>query len=112
MIFGQQDSQLSGTILPLDSPAGNTVIEVFVDQKKIHIDQRQLSVLAMLNNIHRAKHTTGLWLYLSDISAVAMMIFCLSGFWLVIINRLQRRPALAWFSGGSIFFVFVIYLMH
>lgn len=99
-------------ILTLDSPAGNTVIEAFVDQQKIHIDQRQLSVLAMLNNIHRAKHTTGLWLYLSDISAVAMMIFCLSGFWLVIINRLQRRPALAWFSGGSIFFVFVIYLMH
>ncbi|NRA83350.1 MAG: PepSY-associated TM helix domain-containing protein [Gammaproteobacteria bacterium] len=64
--------------MTLDSPAGNTVIEVFVDQKKIHIDQRQLSVLAMLNNIHRAKHTTGLWLYLSDISAVAMMIFCLS----------------------------------
>ena len=99
-------------ILTLDSPAGNTVIEAFVDQQKIHIDQRQLSVLAMLNNIHRAKHTTGLWLYLSDISAVAMMIFCLSGFWLVVINRLQRKPALVWFSGGSIFFVFVIYLMH
>lgn len=99
-------------IMTLDSPAGNTVIETMVDEAEIDIDQRQLSTLAMLNNVHRAKHTTGFWLYLSDASAVAMVLFCLSGFWLVVINRLQRKPALVWFSGGSIFFVFVIYLMH
>ncbi|MBU2891838.1 PepSY-associated TM helix domain-containing protein [Colwellia sp. D2M02] len=99
-------------IIALDSPAGNTVIEVVVDDQAIIIDQRQLSLLAMLNNVHRAKHTNGLWLYLSDLSAVAMVLFCLSGFWLVAINRLQRQPAIAWFSGGSVFFIFVIYLMH
>jgi hypothetical protein len=99
-------------IMTLDSPAGNTVIEAMIDDAQIHIDQRQLSTLAMLNNVHRAKHTTGLWLYLSDASAVAMMLFCLSGFWLVVINRLQRKPAIAWFGGGSALFIFVIYMMH
>ena len=99
-------------ILTLDSPAGNTVIEAMIDDAQIHIDQRQLSTLAMLNNVHRAKHTTGLWLYLSDASAVAMILFCLSGFWLVVINRLQRKSAIAWFSGGSALFIFVIYMMH
>ena len=113
-------------IMTLDSPAGNTVIETQVETTsendtdtktnsngiQIDIDQRQLSMLAMLNNVHRAKHTTEFWLYLSDASAIAMVIFCLSGFWLVIINRLQQKPALAWFSAGSLFFVFVIYLMH
>ena len=99
-------------ILTLDSPAGNTVIETTIDDALIAIDQRQLSTLAMLNNVHRAKHTTGLWLYLSDASAVAMVLFCLSGFWLVVINRLQRKPAIAWFSGGSALFIFVIYMMH
>lgn len=99
-------------IMTLDSPAGNTVIEAMIDDAQIHIDQRQLSTLAMLNNVHRAKHTTGLWMYLSDASAVAMMLFCLSGFWLVVINRLQRKSAIAWFSGGSALFIFVIYMMH
>ena len=99
-------------IMTLDSPAGNTVIEAVIDDREIVIDQRQLSLLAMLNNVHRAKHTSEFWLYLSDVSAVAMVLFCLSGFWLVFINRLQRKPAIAWFSGGSVLFVFVIYLMH
>jgi hypothetical protein len=99
-------------IMTLDSPAGNTVIEAMIDDAQIHIDQRQLSTLAMLNNVHRAKHTTGLWLYLSDASALAMILFCLSGFWLVVINRLQRKPAIAWFSGGCALFIFVIYMMH
>jgi hypothetical protein len=99
-------------ILTLDSPAGNTVIEAMIDDAQIHIDQRQLSTLAMLNNVHRAKHTTGLWLYLSDASAVAMILFCLSGFWLVAINRLQRKSAIALFSGGSALFIFIIYMMH
>jgi hypothetical protein len=113
-------------IMTLDSPAGNTVIEARIETiiearaeteisangTQIEIDQRQLSILAMLNNVHRAKHTTEFWLYLSDASAIAMVLFCFSGFWLVLINRLQRKPATVWFSAGSIFFVFVIYLMH
>jgi len=99
-------------ILNLDSPAGNTLVEAVVDDSEVIIDQRQLSPLAMLNNVHRAKNTSGLWLYLSDASAVGMILFCLSGFWLVVINRLQRKPAIAWFSGGSALFIFVIYLMH
>ena len=99
-------------ILTLDSPSGNTVIESAVDETTIAIDQRKLSTIAMLNNVHRAKHTSGLWLYLSDISGVAMVVFCLSGFWLVAINRLQRKSAIGWFSGGSILFIFIIYLMH
>jgi hypothetical protein len=99
-------------ILTLDSPAGNTVVEVFVTEQKIQVEQREYSLLSMLNNVHRVKHTTGYWSYMSDLSAIAMLIFCLSGFWLAAVNHMQKKPSMYLFTGGSLVFIFVIYLMH
>lgn len=99
-------------IVDLSGPNGSTVIEVFFQEQIIAVDHRKLSTFAMLNNLHRAKHVTGFWRTVSDISAVCMLLFCLSGFWLVIVNRLERVPANITMLIGSSIFIFAVFLMH
>lgn len=99
-------------ILDLTGPNGSSVIEVFIEQGVISIDNRELSTVATLNNLHRAKHVSGFWRAISDLSAICMLLFCISGFWLVVVNRLERVPAnIAMFIGGSVFML-AVYLMH
>jgi len=99
-------------ILDLAGPNGNTLVEVFVEDALVLIDSRKLSTVAMLNNLHRGKHVTGLWRAVSDVSAVCMVLFCISGLWLVVINRLERVPANIALVVGSGMAIFAIFLMH
>ena len=99
-------------IISLQSPGGNTIVEYFKEENRIAIEQSEFSFLDMLNNVHRAKHTSTLWKYLSDISAIIMVLFCLSGLWLALIHKSTRRTSSQWFIAGSGICVFVIYLMH
>ena len=99
-------------VLDLSGPNGTTLVEVFFEDQIIAVDSRRLSTLAMLNNLHRAKHVSGFWRAVSDISAVCMLLFCISGFWLVVVNRLERIPANIAMLVGSGIFVFAVFLMH
>lgn len=99
-------------IINLSSPNGSTLIEVFVEDNLVEIEHRSLNLLSMLNNVHRAKHVIGMWRFLSDLSAIFMLIFCASGFWLVLSNRLERNSANTSLLLGSSLFFLVIYLMH
>ncbi len=99
-------------IVDLSGPNGSTVVEIFFSEQIISVDHRQLSTFSMLNNLHRAKHVNSFWRSLSDISAVCMLLFCLSGFWLVVVNRLERVPANIAMLMGSSVFIFAVFLMH
>lgn len=99
-------------ILDMSGPNGTTIAEVSIQDQLVMIDQRKLSTVAMLNNLHRAKHVTGFWRAVSDVSAVCMLLFCISGFWLVIVNRLERIPANIALIVGSSVFIFSVLLMH
>ncbi len=106
------DEYDSVLVLDLSGPNGSTVIEVFVEEQIVSIDRRKLSTLAMLNNLHRAKHISDFWRIVSDLSAVCMLLFCFSGFWLVVVNRLERVPANIAMLAGSGIFILAVYLMH
>lgn len=99
-------------IVTLEGPHGAYSVEAYPSEGIVEVFQRQLPVLEMLNNLHRGKHVTGLWRLLTDISAIFMVLFCLSGFWLVLINRAQRVPASGWISLGLALMAMAIYLMH
>ncbi len=99
-------------IINLQSPGGNTLVEYFSHEQRIVVSQSPFSFLDMLNNVHRAKHTSILWKYMSDASAIIMALFCLSGLWLALIHKNTRRLSSQWFMAGSGAFVLVLYLMH
>ncbi len=99
-------------IVTLQSPGSHTLIEFFSQEQRIEIHQSPFGLLDTLNNIHRSKHTTTLWRYVSDASAIVMIIFCLSGLWLALINKKTRRASSHWLIAGSSLFLLVLYLMH
>lgn len=99
-------------IINLQSPGNNTLVEYFSEEQRIVISQSSFSFLDTLNNVHRAKHTNKLWGYLSDASAIIMLLFCLSGLWLALIHKATRRSSSQWFVAGSGLFIIALYLMH
>ena len=99
-------------LIQIQSPRNNVFVELNPDNNSIAVQVSQFSFLSTLNNIHRAKHTSGIWGYLSDFSAIAMLIFCLSGVWLLAVNRLQRISGTYWFTAGTGIFIYIVYLMH
>lgn len=99
-------------LLHLDGPQGSYAVEVYPEESVAEVFVRQLPFFEMLNNLHRGKHVTGFWLWLSDISGLCMLVFCLSGLWLLLANTLQRTTTLSWVSVGSVVMVLAVYLMH
>ncbi|MEO9274471.1 PepSY-associated TM helix domain-containing protein [Marinomonas sp. 5E14-1] len=99
-------------LLYLDGPQGRYAAEAYYEDAVIEVYKRQLPFFEMLNNLHRGKHVSGLWILLSDFSALCMALFCISGCWLMIMNSLQRRRTLSWIGIGSIITVLTIFLMH
>jgi len=70
------------------------------------------SVLAKRNNLHRAKHVRGVWRFVSDGSAICMVIFSASGRWMMVKNRRERqKTSLVLFAGCGVF-VAVAFFLH
>lgn len=99
-------------VISLQSPGGNTLVEYFIEQQTVAVEHTPFSFLDMLNNVHRAKHTSRLWQYLSDFSAIIMVLFCATGLWLALIHKNTRRASSQWFIAGSGIFILILYLMH
>ncbi|MCB5161075.1 PepSY-associated TM helix domain-containing protein [Marinomonas algarum] len=106
----EEEEQL--LLLYLDGPQGNYAIEAYYEEGIAEVYKTQLPFITMLNNLHRNKHVSGLWRWLSDIAAVCMALFCLSGFWLLVVNTLQRQHSLSWVGIGSVITILAMYLMH
>ena len=99
-------------IISLQSPGGNTLVEYFINEQRINVQKSPFSFLDTLNNVHRAKHTSTVWKYMSDASAIIMVLFCLTGLWLALIHKGTRKASSQWFLAGSSAFVLALYLMH
>jgi len=99
-------------IITLEGPHTNQTVEVIPDEGVVEVFALTLPLMGMLNNLHRGKQVSDTWRLFSDLSAVFMLVFCLTGLWLVCVNRMQRVTSSAWISiGGAVFFV-IVYLMH
>ena len=99
-------------VIDLASPDGTTLVEVFFEDAIAAVDQRELSLLAKLNNLHRAKHVSGLWRYLSDFSAICMLLFSASGCWLLVRNRRERKRASIVLLSGCGLFLMTALVLH
>lgn len=99
-------------IIDLAGPDGSTLVEIFFAEARVAVDRRQLSTLATLNNLHRAKHVSTSWRYLSDFSAICMLVFCVTGFWLITVNRMERRRASIVVVAGCSLFLFTVVVLH
>lgn len=99
-------------MIVLEGPNASQTIEVYPQESRVEIFSQTLSFMQMLNNLHRAKSVSEAWRWFSDLSAIFMLLFCLTGLWLAFANKMQRLSVASWLTLGSVIFVLIVFMMH
>lgn len=99
-------------MIVLEGPNASQSIDVYPEEGLVEIFSQTLSFMQMLNNLHRAKSVSEAWRWFSDLSAIFMLVFCMTGLWLVLANKMQRVSGVSWITLGSVVMVLIVFMMH
>lgn len=99
-------------ILTIQGPGKHLLVELDTETQSFTLEAREHSFMALLNNVHRAKHVSGHWRLLSDVSALLMLVFSVSGLILLMANRVQAKTHMPLFVLGTSWFGLAMWLMH
>jgi len=87
------DEQL--LVIDLKRPGGYSIAEVDLEAESILLEQHDFGMTATLNDLHMGRYSGQLWSLFIDISAIAMLLFTLTGFWLVLPQKKRRNRLFA-----------------
>ena len=91
-------------------PAGYAFVSVFIEDKQIEIEHGNSGLTALLNDLHKGRHSGVVWAWVIDVSAVLMLLFTTTGIIILLQNAKHRRNATLFVIIGFITPV-LIYLM-
>lgn len=83
-------------------PAGYVFVTVYLDSSEIEIEQKSGSVIALLNDLHKGRHSGKFWSWLIDISAGLILIFSLTGLVILLQNNKRRIKGIIYLLLGSV----------
>nr|WP_283106231.1 PepSY-associated TM helix domain-containing protein [Shewanella saliphila] len=83
-------------------PAGYTFVTVYVDDNLIEIEFRKDGFVSLINDLHKGRHSGMFWSGLIDISAILMLLFSLTGLFILLQNVKHRSNALVIFGLGTV----------
>ncbi|MEC8427647.1 MAG: PepSY-associated TM helix domain-containing protein, partial [Pseudomonadota bacterium] len=66
------------------------------------IEHKQGSLLALLNDLHKGRHTGPAWSWLIDISAAVISIFAITGMIILLQHKRYRRAGLSAAFAGTL----------
>ncbi|SFX17427.1 PepSY-associated TM helix domain-containing protein [Marinospirillum alkaliphilum] len=107
------DWSASEQLLSLDikRPGGYTLVEVLPEEQSIWYEHQHLGWMAVLNDLHMGRYSSVAWSWFIDLSAVVMLIFTLTGFWLVLFHPKRRSRTLALSGFGTLLMVGIYFWM-
>ncbi len=76
--------------LDIKRPGGYSLVEIEPALAEVRIETQPAGWLAQLNDLHMGRYSGELWRWFIDLSALVMLLFTLSGFWLVLSQRKRR----------------------
>jgi uncharacterized protein len=82
------DRELGEITLDYPLPAGYAFVTVFLDDAVVEVEYQQGTLIALLNDLHKGRHTGSVWSWVIDISAVLIALFSVSG--MVILLQMPR----------------------
>ncbi len=71
-------------------PAGYAFVTLQSDSATMDIEYKQGSLIALLNDLHKGRHTDSAWSLLIDVSALAIALLSISGL-IILLQHSQRR---------------------
>ncbi|MDJ0837633.1 MAG: PepSY-associated TM helix domain-containing protein [Acidobacteriota bacterium] len=60
-------------------PAGYALVTFIIEEGVMRTEHQEGTVLAVLNDLHKGRHTGGIWSWVIDTSAVLMILMAVSG---------------------------------
>ena len=74
-------------------PAGYAFVTVILEEQLIEIEHVEGGLIALLNDLHKGRHSGNIWAWVIDISAILMVLFTLTGIAILLQNAKHRRQA-------------------
>lgn len=85
------DLELGEITFDYSLPAGYAFITVFTDDAEVIMDYETGNLWAVLNDLHKGRHTGPYWSWVIDLSAAFMIVFAITG--LIILLQVGKRRA-------------------
>lgn len=95
-------------MLDVKRPGGYTLVEVLPEEQAVWYENHSLGWMAVVNDLHMGRYSGKVWSWFIDVSAVVMLLFTLTGFWLVLFHP-KRRSRTLLLSGFGTLLMLVIY---
>jgi hypothetical protein len=86
------DSEMREVFIEYHVPAGGASVMLSADEKHLIIEFEKGSLLGILNDLHKGRHSGLAWKWLIDISAVFMLVFAASGLILLFQGKKYKKP--------------------
>jgi len=77
-------------VIDIRQPGGYSLAEFDLNSGEVTLEQKSAGVIAVLNDLHKGRHSGELWQGFIDFSALVMLLFTLSGFWLLLPQKKRR----------------------
>ena len=78
----------------LPRPGGDAWLRVDLDSGEAEFEDSDRGLLALLNDLHKGRHTGAVWRAFLDVFAAGCLVFCITG--LLILHRHAGQRALTW----------------
>lgn len=103
----------SEALLTLDikRPGGYTLVEVLTDESLVWYEHQHFGWMAVINDLHMGRYSGKAWSWFIDLSALVMLLFTLTGFWLVLFHPKRRSRTLALSGFGTLLMVGLYFWM-
>lgn len=96
-------------LLDVKRPGGYTTVEVLFDDALVIYENQNLGWMAIVNDLHMGRYSGKAWSWFIDITAIVILLFTLTGLWLVLFNSKRRNRTLT-LSGVGTFLMIILYL--
>ncbi len=87
--------------IPMPRPGGDAWLSIDRATGKVFFEETSRGAVSYLNDLHKGRNTGTAWSWFLDVFAVATIVFCLSGLWLLQIHS-KRRASTWWLAGGGL----------
>jgi hypothetical protein len=96
-------------LLDIKRPGGYTTVEVALNDAIVMYEHQSLGWMAIVNDLHMGRYSGKAWSWFIDITAIVVLLFTLTGFWLVLFHPKRRSRTLI-LSGAGTLLMIILYL--
>ncbi len=77
-------------VIDTKRPGGYSLAEFDLATGRLTLERKNAGAIAILNDLHKGRHSGAIWQAFIDFSALVMLLFTLTGFWLLLPQKKRR----------------------